>query len=1388
MKKRSLLIAAMLSMVAVGGIATYEIIKNTTSEEVVCTATEKLDLEESDNADDSLFGGNSEKYKISLTSGTEEEEEFLEPIIGKQHFYDSTSHELSIRFFAVLSTKNVRAVWTRALYDSEGKVSSAFGKGTYTSTTAYTALEYYKNPGDVNPTTAYPSDFVEDNDLKAKYKYFVVYTIKGIPDTYSDCFFDARLEISNSTNTIASKTCSVETNETATKSAIEVSDVSTYRTTHTGNNYISHSAKTLYKSTDTQVETINFSALLSNGKKSTTATASGFDNTKSGKQTITLDFGRASTTFDIYVVDTPAYYDTAAEAYVVTVDGSYIGEIGASDDVKGNQFTTISQALEFLQDTDRVPYASKKILNIAAGYYNEKLEITTANLTIQGATINKDLGNIAKATYASDQNYSQTKFANSTIIEWNDLFGEVDYWGTDQVTDSTQTVAIRDTATNCKISDVVISNAWNCKEIFVAKGKDSEHRALALLCQADQFVMEYSALLGYQDTLELMTGRQYLNKCYISGTTDYIFGTNNITLFEDCTIHTIYNGSSSNGGYITAFKGKHSGNDSPEYGAVFYNCALEGDNANGKTATNVALGRPWADYAKVAFVDCTMTDCISTTAYDNTVPTVQGARYVAFSYNNGASFYRPTDSNVSFIEHGTLGDGAINQVQAGMSFMTDEVYESKFKTSSLVYATLFGKTNGDLTYTLAWNPKTGLEVDNNKYYVFHGTAPTTGTSYEFDSNDCNKTGNYELGDLELTNVQRRTSGNDDLYVGGSISFSVAAGTTVTITSYPGYHDYKIGDKYADADTVSYYFAIAQEVVIEKAGSAAFYLYSITINSTNQSDTATYTGIGLSSDSIEIYENTSLDLSNLKVYAEYSSGYIIYLDSNEYTRTGTVDTTTPGNYSYTYTYDGKSKNLNVTVLENVVESIAVTGYKTTYGVGSEFDDTMTVKATYSNESVVTLTSSDYEIDYSEVDFDTVGSYDVTVTYKANPSISTSFSVTVSAGEYTVTFMDGETVKSSCTGAAGNSITYPSDTTKAGYQFVRYYLDSDFTEVFDETVIPSRNVTVYMRYMQLSQSGVTYISSVSELESYLANPGNTAYLTCDLDMTGSTYAGKSSQYNKNFNGFGYKISNWSATYTSSGYSFFGEVYSGTIEDVIFENCTVSDGGSGLQGVGLLTSAIYTSETFKNIIITGCTMDTGSSSQVGIFGQVTKTHTDDTLLFNNISIINSAVAGTQYIGGIVGYMNGTAKLSFENCHIDVKCATSGVKILGGITGQTSDTSSINVKDTFINFTVTNGDTYIGGIVGYGKAGTMTVSNTNIELDIKAAYSIGGAIGEIVASTLTISNTHVEGSIIATNGSSNYENTFVGRGDNGTNFSTCTYSNFTLTGASATLQGTEV
>ena len=60
----------------------------------------------------------------------------------------------------------------------------------------------------------------------------------------------------------------------------------------------------------------------------------------------------------------------------------------------------------------------------------------------------------------------------------------------------------------------------------------SEHRALAILIQADKFIMDDCNILGMQDTIELFTGRQYIVDTYIQGVTYFIFDTNNTTYFK----------------------------------------------------------------------------------------------------------------------------------------------------------------------------------------------------------------------------------------------------------------------------------------------------------------------------------------------------------------------------------------------------------------------------------------------------------------------------------------------------------------------------------------------------------------------------------------------------------------------------------------------------------------------------------------------------------------------------------------------------------------------------------------------------------------------------------------------------------------------------------------
>ena len=274
-----------------------------------------------------------------------------------------------------------------------------------------------------------------------------------------------------------------------------------------------------------------------------TYTCDSFDTAGSKTLTVSYVYGeeKVSATINIHVVDTAP--SIVENVYQVKVDASYTGVIGAVEDGY-NMFTTVQQALDFLADSD---VSKRKVMIIEEGLYTEKLEITIPNLHIKGVG------------------------ADQVVIEWNSIYGIKDAGGFSQVTDSTQTVAVRDSAYGVTIEGVTISNYWNSQQRMDEAGLEIE-RGLALLVQADRFIMRDSKLLGIQDTLELFTGRQYFENVFISGYTDFIFGTNNTTLFKNCTIHVIDTVKDDQGtaGYITAFKGSNKGAaDAITSGAIF---------------------------------------------------------------------------------------------------------------------------------------------------------------------------------------------------------------------------------------------------------------------------------------------------------------------------------------------------------------------------------------------------------------------------------------------------------------------------------------------------------------------------------------------------------------------------------------------------------------------------------------------------------------------------------------------------------------------------------------------------------------------------------------------------------------------------------------------------
>lgn len=118
-------------------------------------------------------------------------------------------------------------------------------------------------------------------------------------------------------------------------------------------------------------------------------------------------------------------------------------------------------------------------------------------------------------------------------------------------------------------------------------------QAVALHTEGDCLKFINCRLLGNQDTLYTAGrySRLYFDKCYIEGTTDFIFGPAT-AVFHDCDIYSKSNS------YITAA----STPKDVKVGYVFDGCRLKAAPGVEK----VYLGRPWRPYASTVFINCEM--------------------------------------------------------------------------------------------------------------------------------------------------------------------------------------------------------------------------------------------------------------------------------------------------------------------------------------------------------------------------------------------------------------------------------------------------------------------------------------------------------------------------------------------------------------------------------------------------------------------------------------------------------------------------------------------------------------------------------------------------------------------------------------------------------------
>ena len=617
-------------------------------------------------------------------------------------------------------------------------------------------------------------------------------------------------------------------------------------------------------------------------------TVEGFDSSYSDYNVLTISAYGVSEQVEIHVVDTTPTPNSDG-VYQLLVDPDYEG-IAAALSGPYHVFKTIQGALDFAESIDK---SAVKEIYIAPGLYNEKLEITIPNLKLIGWGGTPD----------------------EVVIEWDSLYGLLDAGGFVHTTDSTATVAIRDAAKNVTIENLTISNYWNTQERMDEAGLAIE-RGLALLVQTDNFVMKNSRLLGIQDTLELFTGRQYFENVFISGYTDFIFGTNNTTYFKNCTIHVIDTEKDDKGtaGYITAFKGSNKGaGDAIVYGAIFDGCKFTADE--GLTPGCTALGRPWGEYAAVAIINSELGGHISVKGFTGG----KNERYVSMNA-------KPTDSTVQFVEFNNTGAGAITEAVAGMRMLTAE--EAALYTN---FAVIFGTTNGKVTYLDPWNPEsTEIVVDDRTYYYFNGVEGTSGTSYTYTENIQGATGTIGSLTIDATVGKLTFRGSDSQFnAGAQLIFNVEAGTLVTVISYPGYGYYTINGVAHNAnDTFSMYFAEATEVVVEATSTS--YLYQLIINPNEEAPEApTVSDIKVDGLKVDYLVGEEFSLEGMVVSLNYSD-YSLVQVSDYAIDYSAVDNTAAGEYNVVITVGDKSVTVVVTyvsdprISESTTIDISATG--------------------------------------------------------------------------------------------------------------------------------------------------------------------------------------------------------------------------------------------------------------------------------------------------------------------------------------------------------------------------------------------------------------------------------------------------------------------------------
>ncbi|NLM60699.1 MAG: hypothetical protein GX193_01305 [Clostridiales bacterium] len=204
----------------------------------------------------------------------------------------------------------------------------------------------------------------------------------------------------------------------------------------------------------------------------------------------------------------------------------------------------------------------------------------------------------------------------------------------------------------------------------------------------------------------------------------------------------------------------------------------------------------------------------------------------------------------------------------------------------------------------------------------------------------------------------------------------------------------------------------------------------------------------------------------------------------------------------------------------------------------------------------------------------------------------------------------------------------------------------------------------------------------------------------------------------------------------------------QNSLFENCHVggttkvtgiSDNVGGIAGSIAIGTRIANCSTGSMVEISGG-RNTG-----GIVGCCSLSYYYESVTVENCRVIGTSVSGTDYVGGIAGYLLGYTGIS--NCEVGDgttmnETRVTGNRYVGGIAGYMKENYSSVKNCNVVGDTVVSGNNNTGGIAGYlEKAAYVRDCEVSGTVNVTGTVNVGG-----IAGYLTI-NAKVEGSSILDN-----------------------------------------